>query len=135
MRLFFPHPRETGCYAWHGTKAVTLTWDAPLFSASGPGLSVSKIEPLGDVGLSLLLRVVESFPGAQSPLRSKEPILPFLSLHTVFVSSTLRKILTLSFRATATMATRDAMFRGWLRQTERKNSLNSASWRIADQEP
>jgi hypothetical protein len=52
MIPFFPHPRQTGCYAWHGTKAVTLTWDAPLFKASGPGLSVSKIEPLGVVSLS-----------------------------------------------------------------------------------
>src|SRR5688572_1419487 len=52
MTLFFAHPRETGCYAWHGTKSVTLTWDAPLFRACGPGLSVSKIEPLGVLSLS-----------------------------------------------------------------------------------
>src|ERR671918_2661702 len=29
MTLLLPHPRETGCYTWHGTKSVTLTWDAP----------------------------------------------------------------------------------------------------------
>ena len=53
MTLLFPHhPRETGCYAWHGTKSVTLTWDAPLFRASGPGLSVSNIEPSGVISLS-----------------------------------------------------------------------------------
>ena len=47
MTIFPSHPRETGCYAWHGTKAVTLTWDAPLFKAPGPGLSVSRVEPSG----------------------------------------------------------------------------------------
>src|SRR5262245_52223120 len=44
---FSPDQRETGCYTWHDTKAVTLTGDAPLSKARGPGLSVSKIEPLG----------------------------------------------------------------------------------------
>ena len=38
----------------------------------------------------------------------------------------------LSFRATATMATRAARWRGWGQATERKNSLSSPSWRIAD---
>src|SRR6266545_3182385 len=45
MTFLPPDQRETGCYAWHGTKAVTLTWDAPLSKALGPGLSVSKLEP------------------------------------------------------------------------------------------
>src|SRR5713226_5654591 len=48
LMTFSPSPpRETACYAWHGTKAVTLTWDAPLSVAQGPGISVSRIEPLG----------------------------------------------------------------------------------------
>src|SRR5262245_56841609 len=40
----------------------------------------------------------------------------------------------LSLRATATIATRSPTPRGWRRQTERKNSRSSPSWRIADQE-
>src|SRR4029453_12031598 len=47
MTFLPPDQRETGCYAWHGVKAVALTWDASLSQALGPGLSVSKIEPLG----------------------------------------------------------------------------------------
>jgi hypothetical protein len=89
MGLFFPHSRETGCYWCHGTKAVTLTWDASLFRASGPGLSVSRIEPLGVISSGSARRRI--VPGAQSPLGLKEPIEPFLSVHRVFVSSTLRK--------------------------------------------
>src|SRR2546430_15896979 len=49
MTFLPPDQRETGCYAWHGTKAVTLTGAAPLSKALGPGLSVSKIAPLGGV--------------------------------------------------------------------------------------
>ena len=49
-----------------------------------------------------------------------------------FIKTT--EILTLSLRATATMATREATSRGCLRQTERKNSLSSPSCRIADQD-
>jgi len=47
MTLFPSHPRETCCYAWHGTKSVSLTWDAPLSKAQGPGISVSRVEPSG----------------------------------------------------------------------------------------
>jgi len=47
MTLFPSPPREIACYAWHGTKSVTLTWDAPLSRAQGPGISVSRFEPLG----------------------------------------------------------------------------------------
>ena len=47
MNLTILDPRETACYSWHGTKSVTLTWDAPLSRAQSPGLSVSNIEPLG----------------------------------------------------------------------------------------
>src|SRR5262249_42776590 len=43
------------------------------------------------------------------------------------------EIRVLSLRATATMATRAPTPRGWRRQTERKNSRSSPSWRIADQ--
>ena len=36
MTLFLPHPRETDCYTWHGTMAVTLTWHAPLSKPKFP---------------------------------------------------------------------------------------------------
>src|SRR6476661_452023 len=49
MTLVPPDQRETGCYTWHGTTAVTLTWDASLSWACGPGLSVSRSEPLGEI--------------------------------------------------------------------------------------
>jgi hypothetical protein len=49
-----------------------------------------------------------------------------------FIKTT--EIRTLSFRATATMATLEARWRAWVLQTEAKNSLNSLSCRIADQE-
>ena len=47
MALLVPDQRETCCYAWHGTTAVTLTRNAPLSKAQGPGISVSRIEPSG----------------------------------------------------------------------------------------
>ena len=77
MNLTIPDQRETACYAWHGTKSVTLTWDAPLSKAQGPGISVSRVEPSGVLSLPVLA-FVESFPGAMSPLGSKEPNEPFL---------------------------------------------------------
>src|SRR4030095_16602172 len=33
MTFLPPDQRETGCYAWHGVKAVALTWDASLSQA------------------------------------------------------------------------------------------------------
>jgi len=39
--FLLPDQRETDCYAWHGTRAVTLTWNAPLSKAQCPGISVS----------------------------------------------------------------------------------------------
>ena len=47
LTLTIPDQRETDCYAWHGTKSVTLTWDASLSKAQGPGISVSRVEPSG----------------------------------------------------------------------------------------
>src|SRR5262249_30641296 len=117
------------CVARH--RAVTLTRNAPLSKAQSPGISVSRIEPFREFPLPVL-PVVESFPGAMSPLGSKEPNEPFLSPHKVFVCIKTTEIRTLSLRATATMATLDATLRGWRWQTERKNSLSSLSFRIAD---
>src|SRR5262249_52980504 len=72
------------CVARH--RAVTLTRNAPLSKAQSPGISVSRIEPFREFPLPVL-PVVESFPGAMSPLGSKEPNEPFLSPHKVFVAS------------------------------------------------
>src|SRR6266536_4914602 len=47
MTLLLPDQRETCCYAWHGTRAVTLTRNAPLSKAQSPGISVSRVEPSG----------------------------------------------------------------------------------------
>src|SRR5215475_15498129 len=47
MTLLPPDQRETGCYTWPGTQAVTRTGEAPLSQAPGPGLSVSRSEPFG----------------------------------------------------------------------------------------
>src|SRR5262249_38881224 len=58
------------CVARH--RAVTLTRNAPLSKAQSPGISVSRIEPFREFPLPVL-PVVESFPGAMSPLGSKEP--------------------------------------------------------------
>src|SRR5262249_39129467 len=66
------------CVARH--RAVTLTRNAPLSKAQSPGISVSRIEPFREFPLPVL-PVVESFPGAMSPLGSKEPNEPFLSPH------------------------------------------------------
>src|SRR5919106_2742367 len=69
MTLLLPHPRETGCYTWHGTKSVTLTWDAPrCLGTLAPG-SLSADRTLNSCQSLPVLEVVESFPGAQSPLR------------------------------------------------------------------
>src|SRR5215510_3188471 len=72
------------CVARH--RAVTLTRNAPFSKAQSPGISVSRIEPFREFPLPVL-PVVESFPGAMSPLGSKEPNEPFLSPHKVFVAS------------------------------------------------
>src|SRR5215510_14615665 len=72
------------CVARH--RAVTLTRNAPLSKAQSPGISVSRIEPFREFPLPVL-PVVASFPGAMSPLGSKDPNEPFLSPHKVFVAS------------------------------------------------
>src|SRR5262245_56564984 len=66
------------CVARH--RAVTLTRNAALSKAQSPGISVSRIEPFREFPFPVL-PVVESFPGAMSPLGSKEPNEPFLSPH------------------------------------------------------
>ena len=70
-----------------------------------------------------------------SPLGSKEPNEPFLSPHTVFVSSRPQK-------SAYSVYAPPRQWRLWklpcadaFWQTERKNSLSSSSCRIADQEP
>src|SRR4029077_16856412 len=50
-----------------------------------------------------VLHVVESFPGAPSPLGSKEPNQLFFSRYRVFVASRPQRFAPLSLRATATM--------------------------------
>src|SRR5216684_149520 len=84
---FFPYPpkRDSLLYvARHG--AVTLTCNAPS-KALRPADLCLKGRTFRRSFL-LVLAVVESFPGAQSPLGSKEPIELFLSSRKVFVSAT-----------------------------------------------
>jgi hypothetical protein len=68
--------------------AVTLTWDAPLSMGTKPRDLFLRHEPSGPV-----LALVESFPGAMSPLRSKELYDLILSLHPSYKSQHERKIL------------------------------------------
>jgi hypothetical protein len=63
--------------------AVTLTWDAPLSMGTKPRDLFLRHEPSGPV-----LALVESFPGAMSPLRSKELYDLILSLHPSYKSQT-----------------------------------------------
>src|SRR6266496_3161013 len=66
--------------------AVTLTWDAPLSMGTKPRDLFLRHEPSGPV-----LALVESFPGAMSPLRSKELYDLILSLHPSYKSQDERK--------------------------------------------
>src|SRR5215472_16269351 len=111
MTLFPYLPKRDSLLYVAQPLAVTLTCDAPS-RALCPGISVSSGEPSGvfvswyclsssrSLGHSLkrrtfrsfcllVLLVVESFPGTQSPLGSKEPIEPFVGPHKVVASSTL----------------------------------------------
>ena len=71
--------------------AVTLTCDAPILKALRPGALFLKDRILWSFIL-LVLALVESFPGAQSPLGSKEPIELFPSFRKVVVSLTPPKL-------------------------------------------
>ena len=112
--------------------SVTLTRNAPLFRAPSPGISVSRVEPSG----AFFSRFCQSSSRSLGRClllgqRSRMNLFSYL-IGSLFHQHT--EILTVSLRATATMATLEATSRGCLRQTERKNSLSSLSCRIADQE-
>ena len=57
------------CVARH--TAVTPTWDAPFLRAQGPRDLCLKGRTMKSLSLPILA-LAESFPGAMSPLRSKE---------------------------------------------------------------
>ena len=86
MTFFFYPPKRDSLLYVARPLAVTLTCDAPS-KALRPGISVLKDRTFRRFSL-LVLPVVESFPGAQSPLGSKEPIEPFVGPHKVVASST-----------------------------------------------
>ena len=122
MTLSFPDQRETCCYTWHGTQAVTLTCNAPSLRHKAPGSLSQGVEPSG----------VFSPGSAQSSSRSLGRCLLlgqrsrmnfFSHARRVVCFINTAEIRTHSLRATATMATLGPMLpRMFLWQTERKNS-------------
>src|SRR5262245_56564983 len=130
MTLLLPDQRETCCYAWHGTGPSHLLGMRPSLRHKAPGslsqgsnrsgsfLSRFCLSSSRSLGRCLLL-------GQRSRMNLFSHLIGLCCIKTT-------EIRTLSLRATATMATLDATLRGWRWQIERKNSLSSPSFRIAD---
>ena len=127
-----PAQRETCCYAWHGAwPSHCLGMRPSLRPNKCPGLSVSASEPQEVVSPGSACRrgvpwgTVSSWvTGAEGPWSRR-------TNGRWRIKTT--EIRTLSFRATATMATRAARSGGCVWHTARKKCRSSASWRIAAQ--
>ena len=118
------------CVARH--TAVALTWHAPLFKAQSPGLSVSSTEPSGVFLSRFWLSSSRSL--GRCLLLGQRSRLNFLSyLIGSLFHQDYRDAHTEFSRHRYNGHPRSHMAR-MVRHTERKKSLSSPSWRIADQE-
>src|SRR5262249_4046670 len=121
------------CVARH--PAVTLTKNAPLSKAQSPGISVCGSNRREKINSPRILRTSSSRSLGRCLLLGQRSRMNLLSHHV-------RSLLHQNHRNPRAQLTRHRHNgpprahtpRGWRRQTERKNSRSSPSWRIADEE-